>query len=182
MACPCAGWSRAAGLPVIFVHGIPTSPLLWRHVIPRLRGARCLAFEMVGYGSSIAEGRGRDISVARQADYLFAWARTIGVESAVLAGHDLGGGVVQIAAVRNPGFCRGLFLTNAIGYDSWPIPSVKMLRAAGPAVQRFPAALMRQIMALLMMRGHEGRVQAREALEVHWPAYGRRRPGEALVR
>lgn len=173
---------QGSGTPIIFVHGIPTSPLLWRHVIPRLRGARCLAFEMVGYGESIAEGRGRDISVARQADYLFAWAQAIGVEAAVLAGHDLGGGVVQIAAVRNPGFCRGLFLTNAIGYDSWPIPSVKLLRAAGPAVQRFPAALVRQIMAVLLVRGHEGHAQAREALEVHWPAYGQRRPGEALVR
>ncbi len=66
---------QGAGVPVIFVHGIPTSPALWRHVMPRIAGARCLAFEMFGYGSSIPEGRGRDISVARQADHLFAWAQ-----------------------------------------------------------------------------------------------------------
>lgn len=58
--------------PAIFIHGIPTSPRLWRHVIPRLRAARALAWEMVGYGASIEEGRGRDISVAKQADYLAA--------------------------------------------------------------------------------------------------------------
>jgi pimeloyl-ACP methyl ester carboxylesterase len=44
---------------------------------------------------------------------------------AVLVGHDLGGGVAQIAAVRAPGRCAGLVLANSIGYDSWPIPSVR---------------------------------------------------------
>jgi pimeloyl-ACP methyl ester carboxylesterase len=61
------------GMPVVFVHGIPTSPVLWRHVIPRMINARCLAWEMVGYGESIPAGVGRDISVQRQADYLIAW-------------------------------------------------------------------------------------------------------------
>ncbi len=28
------------GPPVVFIHGIPTSPRLWRHVIPRVRDAR----------------------------------------------------------------------------------------------------------------------------------------------
>ena len=61
---------QGEGRPVVFVRGIPTSPRLWRHVIPQVRGARCMAWEMVGYGASIEEGRERDISVAKQADYL----------------------------------------------------------------------------------------------------------------
>ena len=81
------------GLPLVLVHGIPTCPALWRHLVPRITGARCLAWEMVGYGGSIPEGRSRDISIARQADHLLAWLNTIGVERAVFAGHDLGGGV-----------------------------------------------------------------------------------------
>ncbi len=40
---------------------------------------------------------------------------------------DLGGGVVHIAAVRRRELVAGILLTNAIGYDSWPIPSVKMM-------------------------------------------------------
>lgn len=112
-------WEESGqGAPVVLIHGIPTCPALWRHVMPRIEGARCLAWEMVGYGASIPEGRERDISVASQAQYLASWLRHLGIEQAILAGHDLGGGVAQIAAVRNPGLCRGLFLTNAIGYDS----------------------------------------------------------------
>jgi pimeloyl-ACP methyl ester carboxylesterase len=33
------------GHPVVLVHGIPTSPELWRHVLPRVEGARLLAWE-----------------------------------------------------------------------------------------------------------------------------------------
>ena len=47
---------RGTGLPVVLVHGIPTSPRLWRHVIPKLEGVRVLAWEMVGYGDSFAAG------------------------------------------------------------------------------------------------------------------------------
>ncbi len=126
------------GPPLVLVHGIPTGPALWRHVLPLVPGARCLAWEMVGYGASIPAGQNRNISVARQADYLVSWLRHLNIENAVLAGHDLGGGVVQIAAVKHPDLCSGLFLTNAIGYDSWPISSVKTMRAAGPVVRHLP--------------------------------------------
>lgn len=61
------------------------------------------------------QGVGRDISVARQADYLVAWLDAIGVERAVLVGHDLGGGVVQIAAVRSPSRCAGPVLRSGTG-------------------------------------------------------------------
>lgn len=46
-------WIEAgAGPPVVLVHGIPTSPALWRHVLPKIAGARLLAWEMVGYGAA----------------------------------------------------------------------------------------------------------------------------------
>lgn len=47
---------QGTGVPLVLVHGIPTCPALWRHVVPRITGARCLAFEMTGYGASIPEG------------------------------------------------------------------------------------------------------------------------------
>ena len=98
------------GHPVVFIHGIPTSPRLWRHVIPSVQSARSMAWEMVGYGASIEEGRDRDISVSKQADYLAAWMQEVELESAFLVGHDLGGGVAQILAVRQPELVRGVVL------------------------------------------------------------------------
>ncbi len=52
-------WTEAGeGVPVVLVHGIPTSPALWRHVLPQVGGGRCLAFEMVGYGDLDSGGPG----------------------------------------------------------------------------------------------------------------------------
>ncbi len=175
-------WIEAGeGFPVVLVHGIPTSPALWRHLLPQVRGGRCLAFEMVGYGDSIPAGRDRDISVARQADYLLAWLDQFGVEQAVLVGHDLGGGVAQIAAVRASGRCAGLVLANSIGYDSWPIPSVRALQAAAPLTGRLPMPALRALLGSLVARGHDDPAIARESLAVHLEPYQRHGGAAALA-
>lgn len=170
------------GFPVVLVHGIPTSPALWRHVLPQLTGARCIAWEMVGYGTSRVQGRGRDISVAKQAQYLASFLDALGISRAVFAGHDLGGGVVQILAVQRPDLCAGLMLTNAIGYDSWPIPSVKALRSVSGLVRRLPAVALEPVLMTIMRRGHETSAQAKEAMRTHWPLYASRFGPDAFAR
>lgn len=170
------------GFPVVFVHGIPTSPLLWRYVIPQVRGARCLAFEMVGYGSSIPAGRDRDISVANQADYLLAWLADLGIDRAVLVGHDLGGGVVQIAAVRDPARCAGIVLTNVISRDSWPVPLVRSVLRTRALVERTPAALFNRTFAPSLRPFHDTWAQTREAGAVHGAFYAQHDGAAALVR
>ena len=130
---------HGVGAPVVFVHGIPTTPALWRHVVPLVRSARSLAWEMTGYGDSIPAGRGRHLSVSRQADHLLAWLDALELRRVILVGHDLGGGVAQIAAVRRPELFAGLLLTNCIAYDSRPhhlgsggfLPDDRVRRAAG---------------------------------------------------
>jgi pimeloyl-ACP methyl ester carboxylesterase len=171
------------GVPVVLVHGIPTGPALWRHVVPLLGGdVRSLAFEMVGYAGSIPAGRDRDLSIAAQARYLNGWLDRLGIDRAVLVGHDLGGGVVQIAAVERPERCAGLVLTNAISSDSWPIPSVRAMRAAPGLVAQTPAPLLRATLGLLLARGHDDQVVARESLEVHFRHYAAHDAGAAIAR
>jgi len=176
-------WEEAGeGMPVVLIDGFPTSPARWRHVVPQITKGSCLAWEMVGYGASIPEGRDRDISIKRQADYLVSWLTHLGIEQAILVGHDLGGGVAQIAAVRNPGLCRGLFLTNAIGYDSWPIPSVKAMRMAGPLLRYLPNPAFKQVIRTFLQRGHDNSSRAEEALDSHWPHYRDHDGAVAFVR
>lgn len=170
------------GKPIVYVHGIPTSPRLWRRVIPKVENARSMAWEMVGYGGSMEGGYDRDISVAHQADYLASWMQKLGIEDAVLVGHDLGGGVAQILAVRHPELVGGLVLTNAISYDSWPIPQVKLLRAAAPVVERLPDEVFRFIYKSFMLQGHGNRQQAQEAVSEHFPFYERAGGAAAFMR
>lgn len=175
-------WSESgSGFPVVLVHGIPTSAELWRRVVPLVKGARSMALEMRGYGESMDARKGRDISVAAQAERLLAWLDAIGITRAILVGHDLGGGVVQIAAVSRPSIAAGLLLTNCIAYDSWPIPSVKMMRAMGPLIRRLPQWIVKAMVTPLFLRGHDDGDIARESLDIHWSRYAARDAGSALI-
>ena len=157
-------------MPVVLIHGIPTSPYLWRDVVPLLE-TRWLSWEMVGYGASWPQAERHDISVAAQAGYLIRWLAAIGIRRAALVGHDLGGGVAQIAAVRHPELCAGMVLTNSICYDSWPIPSVKALRSMGGLVRRMPRKAFRAVLSALLRQGHDDSEKAAESVAAHWANY-----------
>lgn len=171
-----------SGDPIILLHGIPTCPALWRDVTPLIEERRVLAWEMPGYGNSIPEGSDRDISVAKQADYLVAWMRSQGIERAILVGHDLGGGVAQIAAVRHPEMVTGLLLTNAISYDSWPIPLVAAVKESGSVAEHAPDGDFQQLLKMMYSKGHETDAAAEAAYEAHAPHYERHGGAEAFVR
>jgi pimeloyl-ACP methyl ester carboxylesterase len=175
-------WLEAGeGRPVVLVHGIPTSARLWRHVMPLVRG-RCLAFEMTGYGDSIPEGEGRDLSLAAQADRLLRWLAALDVGAPILVGHDLGGGVAQIAAVRRPDAFAGLVLTNAVCYDSWPIPSVLAMQRAAPLLRHLPHVALYPAFAQLLHRGHDDPARALESIGTHWQPYATHGAAPALMR
>lgn len=164
-------WAEhGSGRPAVLVHGIPTSPRLWRHVMPLVDG-RTLAWEMTGYGTSIPDGAGLDLGLAAQADRLLAWLDTLALDKPVLVGHDLGGGVAQIAAARSPERFSGLVLTNAVCYDSWPIPSVKAMARAAGVLRHLPDVALYPSFVQLLRRGHDSQDVARESIGVHWQPY-----------
>jgi pimeloyl-ACP methyl ester carboxylesterase len=173
---------QGEGLPVVLVHGLPTSPLLWRHVLPRLRRSRALAFEMIGYGESIPEGRGEDIGLGRQARHLLDWLDALGIRRCVLAGHDLGGGVVQIAATHDPDRCAGLFLVNSVYDDSWPIPSVRLMRSVRGLLRHLPRPVFRSVLSSFIRDGHDDADVADESIQVHWRPYARHEGAAAFER
>lgn len=171
---------RGSGRPVVLVHGVPASAGLWRHVMPLVRG-RSLAWEMAGYGSSMPEGAGLDLSVAAQADRLLTWLDTQDLDGPLLVGHDIGGGVAQIAAVRSPERFSGLVLTNAVCYDSWPVAAAKASARMAPVLRHLPDPLVRRFLAQTMRRGHDTEAMARESLEVHWQHYAKYGPARSLM-
>lgn len=137
---------------------------------------------MVGYGGSIPEGVDRDISVSHQAEYLVLWLKHLGIDRAVLVGHDLGGGVAHLVATRHRQECAGLLLTNAIGYDSWPIPSVKAMQTLGPVIRHLRDPLFEMIFRSFLYRGHDRSTEAEAAFEAHWPYYAAHGAAGAFVR
>jgi haloalkane dehalogenase len=97
----------AGDVPVLFLHGNPTSSYLWRNVIPLVAGqARCLAPDLIGMGES-----GQPDLAYRLADhvrYLDAWIDAMGLGEVVIVGHDWGGTLGMDWAARHPGRARGI--------------------------------------------------------------------------
>jgi pimeloyl-ACP methyl ester carboxylesterase len=129
-----------SGVPVVLLHGIPTWSYLWMPVLGRLtRVARVLAPDLAGFGYSDKRDR-FDRSIARQAELIDAWMDRIGVESAVIVAHDVGGGVALRLATLFPSRVRKLCLINTVSYDSWPIEL--MLQFGHPGADRQLSAAM----------------------------------------
>lgn len=112
---------QGEGDPVVFVHGTPSHSFLWRNIAPRVRdaGFQTVVYDLLGFGRS-ERPLGRDTSVAAQADLLPVLLDALGIESANVIAHDIGGAVGQILAVRRPERVRKLMVIDTVTYDSWP--------------------------------------------------------------
>ncbi|MEU6643795.1 haloalkane dehalogenase [Saccharomonospora sp. NPDC046836] len=97
-------------VPVVFLHGNPTSSYLWRNVIPHVAGqARCIAPDLIGMGASGKPDIGyRFVDHVR---YLDAWFDALGIDDVVIVGHDWGGALGMDWARRHPGRARGIAVT-----------------------------------------------------------------------
>jgi pimeloyl-ACP methyl ester carboxylesterase len=180
-------WEEHGGadnVPVIFVHGIPTGPRLWRFVIPRLAfsGTRCYSWEMVGFGSSWYESFRRDISVASQSRYLYQFLKHLNIHRAILVGHDLGGGVIQRFAVEHPGYCAGIVLTDSVAYDNWPVPTMIAARKSLGMIEKMPHQLLKPLItSRLIQMGHQKKKLGAKSMNLHWQNYAHRKGPSALV-
>lgn len=102
------------GLPFVFLHGNPTSSHLWRNVLPGVAapGRRLLAPDLIGMGDS---GKPRlAYSFEDHARHLDAWFDALGLDGAVLIGHDWGGALAFDRAARLPGSVRALAFMETI--------------------------------------------------------------------
>jgi pimeloyl-ACP methyl ester carboxylesterase len=113
--------------PVVFLHGIPTWSYLWGRVVPALEtDVRTIAPDLVGYGNS-ARHDGFDRSIRAQEQAVVGLLDELGLESATLVAHDIGGGVALRVAANHPDRVDRLVLSNAVCYDSWPVEFISDL-------------------------------------------------------
>ncbi|MFI6868502.1 haloalkane dehalogenase [Nocardia sp. NPDC050406] len=123
---------QGEGAPIVFLHGNPTSSYIWRKVMGfgRLPG-RLLAPDLIGMGESGKPDI--DYTYADQIRYLDAWFDALGVEDAVLVGHDWGGTLAFDWASRHPERVRGIAFTEAIvkplEWEELPPPARELFHA-----------------------------------------------------
>lgn len=119
---------RGQGLPVVLLHGIPSSSYVWRDVIdPLSEHFDVIAPDLLGYGDS-DKRVDANLSVAAQARYVVAFMEALQVREAAIIGHDLGGGIAQLIATDEPARVARLILIDSIADNNWPIPDIARLK------------------------------------------------------
>ena len=124
------------GVPVVLLHGVPTSSFLYRRVVPVLarRGARAVAFDLPGLGLA-ARPEGFDYSWTGLARWTGEAIDALGVDRCHLVVHDIGGPVGFEWAIRNPDRVMSLTALNtlidvATFHRPWPMHPFS-IRGAG---------------------------------------------------
>ena len=124
-----------SGPVALFVHGLGTSGLLWRHVIENLRDtSRCIAIDLPAHGGTAARA---DMSPTALAEAVADLCDGLGLSQVDLVGNDTGGAVAQIFAARHPDRIRSLTLTNCECEGNFPPPEfapvIELARQGGLA-------------------------------------------------
>jgi pimeloyl-ACP methyl ester carboxylesterase len=100
------------GPPLLLVHGLGASWRIWAENVADLAtDHRVIAVDLPGFGRSQALSAPTDI--AHYADVLARLLDRIGVQRATVAGHSLGGVVVQRLAIGHPDRLDGLMLVSS---------------------------------------------------------------------
>ena len=94
--------TEGSGPDVVLVHGLASSPRVWKGMIERVPGFRYHLVQIAGMGSAPAAGNAQGAVIAPVADEI---ARYIGEEklsSPALIGHSMGGTISMMVAARYP--------------------------------------------------------------------------------
>ena len=103
-----------AAPPVILLHGFPESHRTWRGIVPDLaRDHRVVAPDQRGYARSSKPAGVEAYAPERIVGDLLALADRLSIDRFTLVGHDWGGAVAWMAALRHPDRVERLAIVNA---------------------------------------------------------------------
>jgi pimeloyl-ACP methyl ester carboxylesterase len=132
------------GPVALFVHGVGTNALLWRHVIDMLADERrCVALDLPLHGCTPA-APDQDFSFGTMAAVVEQFCAAADLGAVDLVAHDTGGAIAQVFAATHPERLRSLCLTNCETHDNVPPEAVKSMidaAASGALVAGAPALL-----------------------------------------
>ncbi|MFF4301835.1 alpha/beta fold hydrolase [Streptomyces sp. NPDC001601] len=118
------------GPALVLVHGIGDSSGTWARLIPDLaRTHTVIAPDLLGHGES--DKPRADYSVAAYANGVRDLLTTLGIESATLVGHSLGGGVAMQFAYQFPERTERLILVSSGGVGREVNPALRLVSLPG---------------------------------------------------
>lgn len=122
---------RGQGMPVIFCHGFPELAFSWRHQLAAFEAAGrwAIAPDQRGYGLTSRPEAVEDYDIAHLTGDIAGLMDALGIEQAIVCGHDWGGMVVWQFALRHPERCTGVIGVNTPFLPRGPIDPIVGMRA-----------------------------------------------------
>jgi pimeloyl-ACP methyl ester carboxylesterase len=118
------------GEALLLIHGMAGSSVTWRDIVPRLsKKYRVIAPDLLGHGQSSKPRT--DYSLGAFAVGLRDLLDELGVESATVVGHSLGGGIAMQFLYQHPDYCRRLVLISSGGLGPEVGIILRLLAAPG---------------------------------------------------
>jgi pimeloyl-ACP methyl ester carboxylesterase len=162
-----AAGTRGAGVPVVFLHGFPTSSHLWHDVVPLMPpGHRIVVLDLLGFGRS-DRPLDRPVDARAHANRLVALFDELRIERACIVGHAFGGGVAQAFAVEHPNRVSHLGLIDSAGFDVWPAMNRTLTRAALSMMQLLPSQALIGVLHTDLIRGFSDPERAGHAIDLY---------------
>jgi pimeloyl-ACP methyl ester carboxylesterase len=121
------------GLPLVLLHGMPTSSYLWHDVMRDLeREHRMVAPDLLGFGRSERPARRERYALEAQARLMLQVLDELGLQRVALVGHGLGGTVAVHMTALAPERVAGLVLIHSpLHPETWPPRPVLPLLVPG---------------------------------------------------
>lgn len=112
-----------SGDPIVLLHGVPGSSAVWHDVRERLvADHRVVVADLLGFGDSDRPTAVEDLWTTAQADALETALDAVGLERAVVVGHDFGGPVALRLAASAPERVAAVGLLAANVFADTPVP------------------------------------------------------------
>ncbi len=147
--------STGEGFPVVLLHGIPGSAPTWDGVVERLsRLHRVVVPHLLGFGASSRPTGACQLHAEAQAGALGDALDALGIDRAVVVGHDFGGPIAVTFTHNHPERVAGVVLLATNVFTDTPIPfplSLVTAPGVGPAAARL--LFSRPSLAMMVRRG-----------------------------
>jgi pimeloyl-ACP methyl ester carboxylesterase len=176
-----AAGTRGAGVPVVFIHGFPTSSHLWSNVVPLMpTGHRVVVLDLLGYGRSdrplsrLVDARGHAQRIVELLDQLT-------IERACIVGHGFGGGIAQTLALDHSHRVSHLCLIDSTAFERWPALSTSVGKALSPLAGILPTSTVVSTLRADLARGYGSAERANHSIDLYLRPFDSAEGREAIA-
>ena len=160
--------------PILLVHGWGCSVYVFRRNMPALAdaGFRAIAIDLKGHGLSDKPLAENEYTIESLVEHLREILDALGLESAALAGHSLGGSLIYHFASRYPERARCLGMLSPVGLKGVALMWLYRFLTPGPLTPILRQINPRAIVKLALMRvyGKRGHFTKRDVAEYLAPS------------